>query len=129
MARVRSAPPRPHLCIINRAAPLLLAAVRWLNAGHRRRRERDLYGDPVLRRMMAATKEIVDNAAATHVAPTGLPFPPFIVIERGESLEEWLSAQRGTEIDVITSVQMLQARTDVPGHTASACPARHCRLA
>jgi hypothetical protein len=57
-------------------------------------RERMLYNDPVLRGMMPATHEMCDNADGRHADAGGHCFPPFIVIERGEPLNEWSSRMR-----------------------------------
>lgn len=73
-------------------------------------RERDLYRDATLRAMMPATHAIIDNDAlsqplrddATTRAPNGMLWPPCIIIERGESLDEW--ARRETP-DFITVMQ------------------------
>jgi hypothetical protein len=53
-------------------------------------REAGLYADPVLRAMMAATLHISANADGVLVSASGYAFPPHIVIERGEPLDEWI---------------------------------------
>jgi serine/threonine protein kinase len=53
-------------------------------------REAALYADPVLRAMMAATRHVSANADGVLVTPGGYAFPPHIVIERGEPLDEWI---------------------------------------
>ena len=71
-------------------------------------RERELYRDPTLRAMMPATHAIIDNDASQLDggeplrAPNGMVWPPCIIIERGESLDEW--ARRETP-DFITVMQ------------------------
>jgi hypothetical protein len=54
------------------------------------KREAALYADPVLRAMMAATRNVYSNADAALRSPKGYAFPPHIVIERGEPLDEWI---------------------------------------
>jgi hypothetical protein len=71
-------------------------------------RERVLYQDEALRSMMPATHALVDNlpsgpAGEVLRAPNGYVFPPCIIIERGESLDEW--ARRETP-DFITIMQV-----------------------
>ena len=60
-------------------------------------REAALYADPTLRAMMAATRNVCDNADQALRGPGGYVFPPHIVIERGEPLDEWIDrmARRG----------------------------------
>jgi hypothetical protein len=53
------------------------------------KREAALYADPVLRAMMAATRNVYSNADGALRSPKGYAFPPHIVIERGEPLDEW----------------------------------------
>jgi serine/threonine protein kinase len=53
-------------------------------------REAALYADPVLRAMMAATRHVYANADGALKSPDGYAFPPHIVIERGEPLDEWM---------------------------------------
>lgn len=70
-------------------------------------RERTLYQDETLRSMMPATHALVDNLPSGPSgdvvrAPNGYIFPPCIIIERGESLDEW--ARRETP-DFITIMQ------------------------
>ena len=70
-------------------------------------RERLLYQDATLRVMMPATHAIEDNAPreghAVERAPNGYVFPPCIIIERGESLDEWA---RRESPDFITTMQV-----------------------
>jgi serine/threonine protein kinase len=56
--------------------------------------ERTLYSWSELGNVMAATHEIGDNADGRHTAPGGYRFPPYIVIERGEPLDEWMRRLR-----------------------------------
>jgi hypothetical protein len=70
-----------------------------------------LYADETLRAMMAATREVGDNADACHTMSDGRPFPPYIVIERGEPLDEWTVRMRTlsgqSELDLVAAFQAL----------------------
>jgi hypothetical protein len=71
-------------------------------------RESALYCVDALRSMMPATHEILPNdgrdGQPIEHSPTGFAWPPCIVVERGESLDEW--ARRETP-DFITIMQVL----------------------
>jgi serine/threonine protein kinase len=67
-------------------------------------RERDLYMEPVLRKMMPATHEFIGNEDKAIHMPDGYIFPPSIVIEKGESLDVWA---RREQHDFITTMQVL----------------------
>ena len=54
--------------------------------------------------MMPATKAIVDNRNGQVKASTGYVFPPCIIIERGESLDQW--AKREAQRDFVTTLQV-----------------------
>lgn len=52
--------------------------------------EQELYADANLQRMMPAVSDVVSNECEGAILTRfGLPLPPFIVVERGESLNEW----------------------------------------
>jgi hypothetical protein len=68
-----------------------------------------LYEDPVLRSMMPATHGFVGNDAGEERTASGYAWPPCIIIERGESLQDW---QRREDSDFITT---LQVRASVTG--------------
>jgi hypothetical protein len=74
-------------------------------------RERALYNDPVLHAMMPATHQICDNGDGRFAAPGGYVFPTFIVIERGEQLDEWGDrlrfASASGEIELVSVFQTL----------------------
>jgi hypothetical protein len=63
--------------------------------------------------MMPATHEVYDNADGALRGPGGYAFPPFIVIERGEPLDEWTVRMRrdagsaGGEIELVSVFQTL----------------------
>ena len=67
-------------------------------------RERALYEDAALRPMMPATHAIVANADGALKARSGYVWPPCIIIERGESLEQWDKRYAGR--DFITTLQV-----------------------
>jgi hypothetical protein len=67
-------------------------------------RERELYEATELKKMMPATHAIVDNADGSVRASNGYQFPPCIIIERGESLEQW--AKRENDRDFVTTLQV-----------------------
>lgn len=52
-------------------------------------REEALYTREDLRRMMPAVKDIVPNTDGAICNAAGYVFPPCIVVEKGESLDEW----------------------------------------
>ena len=54
--------------------------------------ETALYSNDVLKGMMPATREVVGNVEGGAMSLRGYRWPPFIVLEKGESLQEW--AQR-----------------------------------
>jgi Protein kinase domain len=69
-------------------------AVKFFQAAHVFACEAEMYANPKLRKMMTATREIGNNMDQQHVGPGGYVFPPFIVFERGESLNEWTMRMR-----------------------------------
>lgn len=54
-------------------------------------REHELYSDPALRPMLPEALHIVPNKDSRVVSESGYVFPPFIMVEKGESLNEWAS--------------------------------------
>jgi hypothetical protein len=73
-------------------------------------REAELYRDSGLKRSMPATLAIVANEDGSLRTPYGFSFPPCIIIERGQSLNEWASANVG---DFITIFQACALRSIV----------------
>ena len=57
----------------------------------------------VLRDMMPAVRDMNANADRSVVSASGWPFPPCIIIERGESLDKW--AER-LKPDFVTILQV-----------------------
>ena len=68
------------------------------------RRERELYTESQLKEMMPATLAIEENAAGDHRTPYGYVFPSFVIIECGQSLDEW--ARDNANGDFITIFQV-----------------------
>ena len=66
--------------------------------------ERDLYNEVQLKSVMPATLAAEDNTAGTTCTPYGYKFPPFVIIECGQSLDEW--ARGNTNMDFITVFQV-----------------------
>jgi hypothetical protein len=64
--------------------------------------EKALYMKAQLRKMMPATLAIEDNAGGEWRTPYGFAFPPFFIIERGQSLDEWA---HDNKFDFITVFQ------------------------
>ena len=52
-------------------------------------RERELYTESQLKEMMPATLAIEDNKSGQAATAYGYIFPPFVIIECGQSLDEW----------------------------------------
>ena len=71
-------------------------------------RERDLYQDTALKTMMPATLAIEDNYSAHCRTPYGYIFPSFVIIECGQSLDEW--ARDNKNKDFITIFQVCRCR-------------------
>ena len=59
--------------------------------------------DTKLCKMMPATLAIEDNMSGEWKTPYGFVFPPFVIIERGQSLDEWA---RDNNPDFITIFQV-----------------------
>jgi hypothetical protein len=74
-------------------------------------REAALYADPVIRVMMAATRSLCANTDGVLRSSSGIVFPPHIVIERGEPLDEWTKRMvrraNGGEIPLVATFQAL----------------------
>eukprot|EP00892_Ulva_mutabilis_P000884 jgi/Ulvmu1/10797/UM069_0032.1 len=65
-------------------------AIKFFTNRHAFARELALYSNPTLRAMMPAVSAVQDNSDGRVQDSTGFAFPPFIVVERGESLDEWV---------------------------------------
>lgn len=66
------------------------------------RRERELYVLPELRCTMPTILAIEDNSNGNDATPYGYAFPPFVIIERGQSLAEW---SQNNQPDFVTIFQ------------------------
>jgi serine/threonine protein kinase len=69
-------------------------AIKFFTVREAFEREDALYSNAVLRDMMPAVKLIEANADGGLRSASGWPFPPCIVIERGESLDKWAERLR-----------------------------------
>ena len=67
-------------------------------------RERALYNEAQLKPVMPATLAAEDNASGTISTPYGYTFPPFVIIECGQSLNEW--SRDNANKDFITVFQV-----------------------
>lgn len=72
--------------------------------------ERSLYGDRALQSILPNIADVCDNEDGAITDPRGNPVPPFIVMERGEALDEWAARVRP---DVAA---VAQARIPTPSH-------------
>ena len=66
-------------------------------------KEKELYMHPQLKMMMPATLA-VEDLCGTVATPYGYTFPPFVIIECGQSLDEW--ARDNANKDFITIFQV-----------------------
>eukprot|EP00892_Ulva_mutabilis_P001147 jgi/Ulvmu1/11032/UM007_0212.1 len=67
-------------------------------------RERRLYGDPTLGVLLPRLGRVCPNDDGAITDAFGEPLPPFIVMEKGEALDEW---SRRAKPDLFQSVAML----------------------
>ena len=52
------------------------------------------FRDPVLRQVLPQLHHISDNADGAVRTTSGVPFPPFLVLERGQTLADWCMQPR-----------------------------------
>lgn len=89
--------------------------------------ERSLYSDPALRSILPNIADVCPNDSGAVTDPTGNPVPPFIIMERGEALDEWSVRARP---DVRAAAQArLSPSTPRHARTANLLPAQHTILA
>jgi hypothetical protein len=69
-------------------------------------REREVYEDPRLRAMVPKLHALVANVPPFVTSPSGFPLPPFIIMEKGQSLDEFAVGQAG-RVDLMTVAQAL----------------------
>lgn len=67
-------------------------------------REAEMYCKHSIRAMMPSVAVVESNAAKSVTGPGGYAFPPFIVVEKGESLDEWVLR---VQPDFVTILQVL----------------------
>lgn len=82
---------------------LLQAAIKFYLDVAAFKQERSLYMSPELQSVMPATLAIEDNSFGQCTTPYGYKFPPFAVIECGQSLEDW---SRCNKPDFVTTFQV-----------------------
>ena len=80
--------------------------------------ETAFYQDANLRRTLPQLYRAVPNRDGAVVSQRGYRFPPFIVIERGTSLEEWMNKERSFG----SVLNMVHVRPPVP---CALAPTRH----
>ena len=71
-------------------------------------RERAEYSDPLLRSVLPTLHEASDNTDGAARSATGALFPPYMVLERGMPLADWMRQPRG-HLEVAVMVQALAA--------------------
>ena len=54
-----------------------------------------LYRDPVLKQVLPDLIRANDNANCSVRSRSGVPFPPYLVLERGVTLRTWAAQDRG----------------------------------
>lgn len=77
-------------------------------------RERDLYtrGGADLTSRMPAILGMDENAAGKHKSPSGYTFPAFVILERGQSLDEWSRKNRRKDFTTVLQVGSPNAQND-----------------
>lgn len=80
--------------------------------------ERSLYSDPALRSILPNVADVCPNENGAVTDPSGNPMPPFIVMERGEALDEWAA---GSRPDVGSVAQVRGAPLRHPAHPTPPC--------
>jgi serine/threonine protein kinase len=65
-----------------------------------------LYNDPVLRSTLPDLLRADDNASGVTQSKSGYVFPPWLVLERGTTLADWVRRPRGYG-EVLTMVESL----------------------
>jgi hypothetical protein len=68
--------------------------------------EKVMYAEKTLKEFLPQPAAICDNESGEAVDARGTPLPPFIVMEKGESLDEW-SQRRKPSVFAATPVSSL----------------------
>ena len=100
-------PHNAHTCIFLAGAEELecsQAAIKFYMDKSAFERERALYTEAELKSVMPATLAAEDNASGAISTPYGYTFPPFVIIECGQSLDEW--SRDNANKDFITVFQV-----------------------
>ena len=78
-------------------------------------RERELYNEVQLKSVMPATLAAEANTSGTISTPYGYTFPPFVIIECGQSLDEW--SRDNENKDFVTVFQVCGTSQNCSYHT------------
>jgi hypothetical protein len=65
-----------------------------------------LYRDPVLKKVLPELLAVTDNADGGVTSRSGYAYPPFFVLERGQTLAEWVKSPRNF-FEITTLVERL----------------------
>ena len=87
--------------------------------------ELQLYSEPTLAKLMPARQEVLANEDGAICTPSGFAFPPCIILERGESLDEFA---RNVEYEFITVRAPAATHTAQRGCTVQPAAGRVLRL-
>jgi hypothetical protein len=86
--------------------------------------EKQLYLSTVVQARMPATLAVESNDDGRWRMPTGYRFPPFVIIERGQSMDEWAHKNKP---DFITIMQVRAQLAPTPAaHACRHCACMHC---
>ena len=66
------------------------------------------YGQPAFRSCLPRLVQAADNADARVQAPDGFVFPPFVVLDRGMTLGQWLATPRVPSAVVAMATEVLK---------------------
>jgi hypothetical protein len=79
-------------------------AIKFFTDANAFEREAEMYCERSIRAMMPSIAVVESNAGKRVTGPGGYVFPPFIVVEKGESLDEWVLR---VQPDFVTILQVL----------------------
>ena len=89
-----------------------MAACRFFNLKREYQAELQLYQEPVLRQILPKLLDATDNASGDVRSRSGFVFPPFLVLERGMTLQHWAEQARGFG-EVVSMVERLASLLEV----------------
>jgi serine/threonine protein kinase len=92
-------------------APNPFPPFRFFNSVEDFERESAIYNDHDLRRVLPAIMHATTNLNGAVASPSGYHFPPFLVIERGTSLGDWMQEERsfGAVLNMLDEISRLLA--------------------